>query len=238
MPGGQVIPDGCATHGGPAWLWSDRTHASWHDWGQYLAANGYAVLLPNPRGSIGRGPSFTTAGFDDVGGGEWTDILAGVDHVVELGVADPDLLGIGGWSWGGYLTAWGITQTTRFKAAVVGAGVTNLFSDQGNSNLTHFYDYLFSTNAYTDPDAYVRRSPICCVSNVVTPTLVLHGAEDAVVNRAQGQELYNALRYLGQEVEMAIYPREGHGFKERRHQLDLIRRVLEWFDRHLKRESE
>lgn len=224
-------------HGGPAWLWSDRAHANWHDWGQWLAANGYAVLLPNPRGSTGRGAAFTQANYDDIGGGEFTDIMAGVDYTIEAGVADPERLGIGGWSWGGYLSAWAITQTDRFGAAIVGAGVTNLFSDHGQSDIPHANDYLFRTSPYEDPLDYMRRSALYHVKNVTTPTLILHGEADERVTAAQGRELYTALKYLGKEVEMATYPRQGHSIKERKHQLDLINRVLSWYDRFLKTQT-
>lgn len=231
---GERYPLIVDVHGGPAWLWSDRLHASWHDWGQYLAVNGYVVLLPNPRGSVGRGAAFTRANFDDIGGGEFTDIMAGVDEVIDMGMADPDRLGIAGWSWGGYLSSWTVTQTDRFKAAVVGAGVTNLFSDQGQNDVPHMNDYYFRSNAYGDPIDFMQRSALYHVSKVVTPVLVLHGEADERVTAAQGRELFAALKYQGKTVEMCTYPREGHSFEERRHQLDLINRVLEWFDRYLK----
>ncbi len=221
-------------HGGPAWLWSDRMHADWHDWGQWLAANGYAVLLPNVRGSTGRGSAFTAANYDDIGGGEFTDIMSGVDRVIEMGVADPERLGIGGWSWGGYLSAWAITQTDRFKAGIVGAGVTDLYSDQGQNDIPHYNDYLLRPNIYEEPLDSLQRSALYHVTKVTCPVLILHGEADERVTVAQGRELYGALRYLGKEVEMATYPREGHPIEERKHQLDLIRRVLAWYDRYLK----
>ncbi len=231
---GQKHPLVVQPHGGPAWLWSARAHANWHDWGQWLATHGYAVLLPNPRGSTGRGAASTRANYDDIGGGEWTDVLAGVDAVVGMGIADPERLGIGGWSWGGYLTAWGITQTDRFKAAIVGAGVTDLYSDQGQNDIPHYNDYLFGPTAYSDPLDFLRRSPLFHVNHITTPVLILHGETDERVTVAQGRELYGALKYLGKEVQMATYPREGHSIQERNHQLDLLRRVLDWYDQHLK----
>lgn len=231
---GERYPLIVDVHGGPAWLWSDRIQANWHDWAQYLAANGYVVLLPNPRGSTGRGSAFTRANFDDIGGGEFTDLMAGVDKLIELGVADPDRLGIGGWSWGGYLSAWTVTQTDRFKAAVVGAGVTDLFSDQGQNDVPHMNYYYFIRNAYEDPEDLLRRSALYWVRDVTTPVLVLHGEADERVTVAQGRELYAALKYLGKPAEMVTYPREGHGFEERKHQLDLIKRVVAWYDKHLK----
>ncbi len=230
---GRVYPTVVVVHGGPAWLWSDRLNASWHDWGQVLAASGYVVLLPNPRGSTGRGRAFARASFDDVGGGELTDVLSGVDYLVARGVADPDRLGIGGWSWGGYLTAWAISRMDRFRAAVVGAGVTDLFSDQGQNDVPHMNDYYFRRSAYDDPMDYLKRSALFYARAIRTPTLVLHGEADERVTMAQGRELYAALKYLGREARMVIYPRQGHRIGERRHQLDLLGRVLAWFDEHL-----
>jgi dipeptidyl aminopeptidase/acylaminoacyl peptidase len=220
-------------HGGPTSLWADKFCASWRDWAQVLAGRGYAVLLPNPRGSTGRGAAFSNAIFGDVGGGELQDVLAGVEAMIERGLADPDRLGIGGWSWGGYLTALAITRTDRFKAAVMGAGVSNLISDNSlgdipSANLSYFRD-----SVYHDPDPYYERSPIRYVSNARTPTLILHGEEDKRVAVAQSVEMYIALRTLKVETQLVTYPREGHSIEEREHQLDLVRRVLNWFERHL-----
>ncbi len=209
-------------------------HADWHDWGQWLAANGYAVLLPNVRGSTGRGAAFTASNYDDIGGGEFTDIMSGVDRAIEMGVADPERLGIGGWSWGGYLSAWAITQTDRFKAGIVGAGVTDLYSDHGQNDIPHYNDYLLRPNIYEEPLDSLQRSALYHVTKVTCPVLILHGEADERVTVAQGRELYGALRYLGKEVEMVTYPREGHPIEERKHQLDLIRRVLAWYDKYLK----
>ncbi len=153
--------------------------------------------------------------------------------MIERGVADPDRLGIGGWSWGGYLTALAVTQTHRFKAAVMGAGVSNLISDNSlgdipSANLSYFREAL-----YHDPDPYYERSPIRCVRDVRTPTLILHGEEDTRVSVAQSIEMYVALRTLGVETRLVTYPREGHSIEEREHQLDVIQRVIGWFEEHL-----
>ncbi len=122
-------------HGGPSWQWEDRANLSWHDGGQMLTSRGYAVLLPNPRGSTGYGSDFERLLTDDVGGGESQDLVTGALAMVERGIADPDRLAIGGWSWGGYLTAWTITQTDIFKAAIMGAGVANLVSDHAAGDI-------------------------------------------------------------------------------------------------------
>lgn len=230
---GPTYPLVLHVHGGPAWLWSDRFMADWHDWAQLLAQRGYAVLLVNPRGSTGRGSAFTDALVNDVGGGEFRDLMTGVDHVIGMGVADPERLGIGGWSWGGYLTAWAVTQTDRFKCAVMGAGVSNLASDQGQNDVPRMNDDYFDVSAYDDPAPYLRASPASYVKHARTPTLILHGDKDERVTIPQAWEMYRGLQWAGVETEMVTYPREAHPIKERAHQIDLLERVLAWFDRFL-----
>jgi dipeptidyl aminopeptidase/acylaminoacyl peptidase len=231
---GQRHPLVVEIHGGPAWQWEDRAMLSWHDWAQLLASHGYAVLLPNPRGSTGYGSAFQRRIQDDVGGGEAQDVVSGVRAMVERGVADPDRLGIGGWSWGGYLTAWITTQTAMFKAAIMGAGLVNIVSDHGTDDIPTFNTWLYPGQPYHHMDHYWERSPIRLASNVTTPTLILHGDADVRVHPGQGMEWYRALRTLGVPHEFVRYPREGHGIQERLHQLDLLRRVLAWYDRWLK----
>ncbi len=231
--GGQRCPLVVQVHGGPTSLWADKFCASWRDWAQILAGRGYAVLLPNPRGSTGCGPAFSNAIFDDVGGGELRDVIAGVEAMIERGLADPERLGIGGWSWGGYLTALAVTQTERFKAAVMGAGVSNLISDNSLGDIPSVNLCYFRETVYRDPDPYYQRSPIRYVSNTQTPTLILHGEADERVSAAQSVEMYVALRTLGVETQLVTYPREGHSIEEREHQLDLVRRVVGWFEKHL-----
>lgn len=221
-------------HGGPTWYWLDRFMASWHDWGQWLAANGYAVLLPNPRGSAGRGRDFAWTNQRNWGWGDFDDVLSGVDAIIERGIADPDRLGIGGWSYGGYMTSWAIGHTNRFKAAVVGAGVTNLLSFQAADISNWLPEQQFLATPYADQAIYLRSSPICYISDVTTPTLILHGAGDERVRLGQGRELYNGLRILKKTVEMVVYPREPHVIGELHHQRDLLGRVAEWFDRYVK----
>jgi dipeptidyl aminopeptidase/acylaminoacyl peptidase len=206
----------------------------WHDWAQMLASNGYAVLAPNPRGSTGYGAEFQKRLTDDVGGGEAQDLITGARAMVERGIADPDRLGIGGWSWGGYLTAWTITQTTMFRAAVMGAGLANMVSDHGQGDIPAMNLMLYPGDPYRELEAYWRSSPIRYVANVTTPTLILHGNEDDRVHPAQGMEFHRALKTLGVPVQLVRYPREEHTIKERAHQIDLMRRVVTWFDRWLK----
>ncbi len=231
---GRRYPLVVEVHGGPSWQWEDYCFLDWHDWAQLLASHGYAVLAPNPRGSTGRGSAFQKLLQDDVGGGESRDLIAGARAMVERGIADPERIGIGGWSWGGYLTAFTITQTDLFKAAVMGAGLSNLISDHGQDDIPSANLRYFPGLPYHHPDAYWQASAIRHITQCRTPTLILHGDNDARVHPAQGMEMYRALKSLGVPVEFVRYPREEHGIKERAHQIDLMRRVLGWFDRWLK----
>jgi dipeptidyl aminopeptidase/acylaminoacyl peptidase len=231
---GRRYPLALHYHGGPNWQWRESFMASWHNWGQFLAARGYVVLAPNPRGSTGRGNTFAAANRRGWGLGDLQDVLAGVDHLVELGLADPERLGVGGWSYGGFLTAWTIGHTDRFKAAVVGAGVTDLLSFQAADIPSWLPRAQMLADPWEDPEVYLRCSPISYAGQMVTPTLIPHGADDQRVRLGQGRELYNALRRRGVAVEMVVYPREAHAIMERHHQRDLLTRVADWFDRYLK----
>jgi dipeptidyl aminopeptidase/acylaminoacyl peptidase len=153
--------------------------------------------------------------------------------MIERGVADRERLGIGGWSWGGYLTALAVTRTDRFKAAVMGMGVSNLISDNSSGDIPSANLSYFREALYHDPDPYYERSPIRHVRNVRTPVLILHGEADKRVSATQSVEMYIALRTLGVETQLVTYPREGHSIEERNHQIDAIRRVLGWFGEHL-----
>jgi dipeptidyl aminopeptidase/acylaminoacyl peptidase len=220
-------------HGGPSWQWEDRVMLGWHDWAQMLASRGYAVLLPNPRGSTGYGRELQRLLQDDVGGGESRDLVAGALAMVERGIADPDRLGIAGWSWGGYLTAWTITQTTMFRAAVMGAGLSNMVSDHGQGDIPSANLLYYPGHPYAHIEHYWKSSPIRYVAAVQTPTLILHGEEDARVHPAQGMEYFRALKILGVPVRFVRYPREKHGIEERAHQIDVMQRIVDWFDRYL-----
>jgi dipeptidyl aminopeptidase/acylaminoacyl peptidase len=230
---GQRGPLVVDVHGGPSWQWLDRFMASWHDWAQWLAAQGYAVLLPNPRGSTGRGREFNHRNHRNWGHGDLDDILSGVASLVTRGIADPARLGICGWSYGGYMTAWAIGQTHQFKAAIVGAGVTDLLSFQA-SDIPHWLPRnQMLAEPYDDQAIYLRCSPITYVANAQTPTLILHGEKDERVRLGQARELYHALRSRGIPVDMVTYPRESHVFTEVRHQRDVLDRIAAWFRRWL-----
>ena len=223
-------------HGGPAGAWTHHLYANWHDWGQFLAQRGYAVFMANPRGSTGRGTAFLKGIVNCYGEPDWQDLISGVDQLIADGIADPDQLVVGGWSGGGFLTNWTITHTERFKAAVSGAGISNWVSFQGTADIrTVFNRYLGPVD--TEPEGHWRLSPIRYIAKATTPTLILYGAADERVPVTQGYELYYGLKGLGVETKLVAYPREPHIIMERKHQLDLLTRVIDWFDSHLGRPS-
>jgi dipeptidyl aminopeptidase/acylaminoacyl peptidase len=233
---GKRYPLVVEIHGGPSWQWEDRVMLDWHDWAQMLASHGYAVLMPNPRGSTGYGDAFQRLLQDDVGGGESRDLISGALAMVERGIADRNRLGIAGWSWGGYLTAWTITQTDIFSAAVMGAGLSNMISDHGQDDIPSANLLYYPGHPYHHMEHYWKTSPIRYVTAVRTPTLILHGDADARVHPAQGMEYFRALKILGVPVRFVRYPREKHPIEERAHQIDLMKRIVDWLDRYLKRE--
>src|SRR5438552_2235867 len=195
------------------------------------ASAGFAVLRPNVRGSSGYGREFRYANLRDWGGGDFRDAMAGIDALVQRGVADSDRLGVMGWSYGGYLTAFAITQTTRFRAASVGAGITNLVSYVGVADIPGFIGSYFGGEFWDAPKLWQDRSAVFRVKAVTTPTLIQHGENDLRVPISQGYELYTALKRRHVPVTMVVYPRQGHGVGEPRLQLDVMRRNLEWFER-------
>ena len=198
-----------------------------------LAAKGFAVLRPNIRGSSGYGRDFRHANMNDWGGKDYEDLMTGVDHVVKMGIGDPDRLGVMGWSYGGYMTSWIITQTQRFKAAAIGAPVTNLMSFSGTADIPDFVPSYLDGYFWQAPELYRDRSAMFHIQKAKTPSLILHGENDVRVPIGQSYELYNALSRLGVETQMVAYPRMSHGPAEPKHLLDIGRRHVEWFQRFL-----
>jgi dipeptidyl aminopeptidase/acylaminoacyl peptidase len=201
---------------------------------QIFAANGYAVLLPNPRGSTGYGNKFTTANIGDWGGKDYQDLMTGVDEVIKMGLADPERLAVMGGSYGGFMTFWVITQTNRFKAAIGHAGISDWYSFYGQSDIPGLMEYGFGGMPWTAREVYEKWSPVRYADRVKTPLMITHGEQDRRVPIAQAEQYYRALRKRGVETVFVRYPREGHGIAEPNHQIDLVRRQLEWFDKHLK----
>lgn len=230
---GQRVPLVTWVHGGPAWLFTQRFYGSTWTVHQAIAGAGMAVFMPNPRGSTGWGVCFTEANIGDFGGRDWGDIQAGIDHVLQLGIADPERLAIAGWSYGGFMAAWATTQTQRFKAAIVGAGITHWRSFHGTAEIGTWDVISLRSSPYQQGATYDRFSPLHYVDRVTTPTLILHGSEDIIVPVGQGYEWFRALKDRGVPVEMAVYPREGHGIRERAHQLDRFWRYIAWLRRYL-----
>ncbi|MEV7041557.1 prolyl oligopeptidase family serine peptidase [Amycolatopsis sp. NPDC051061] len=222
LPPGRTTEDGpfalvTLVHGGPHDRFADRFHLGWYPSGQWLAAAGFAVFLPNARGGLGHGHAFARSVAGDVGGAEFTDVLTGIDLLVNDGVADETRLGIGGWSHGGFFAAWAVTQTDRFAAALVGAGVID-------------WPALAATGEHTRFEAAlggVANSPITHAAKIRTPVLIMHGEDDTNVPLSQAELLHRA---LGEKHhEYVVYPRENHSIRERDHQIDVLNRTREWF---------
>src|SRR5947209_4299448 len=188
------------------------------------------------RGGYGHGESFAAAARGDVGGADWLDVLSAIDAAVEQGIADPDRLGIGGWSQGGFMTAWAVTQTDRFKAGIAGAGPTEWGWMAATSDMGTFEAELGGSTLWDGPGPYRHSviSPLSYARQVSTPLLILHGEKDARMPVSQATSFHRALREIGAPVEMVIYPREPHGIEERNHQLDLLRRVRAWYARYIR----
>lgn len=232
---GQAYPLLAHIHGGPMGAWTHRFYCSWHDWAVPMTQRGYAVFMPNPRGSSGRGPGYLAANRADLGGLEWEDIETGIDEVIRMGIADPDQLVFGGWSYGGFFTNWAITHSDRFKAAVSGASISNWVSFNGTTDIRRIFDAYFANPLHESADGQWERSPVRYFNQVTTPTLFVHGDADIRVPISQSYEMYYGVKDRGVETQMVVYPREAHMIAERKHQLDMLERVTEWFDRHLGR---
>jgi dipeptidyl aminopeptidase/acylaminoacyl peptidase len=226
---GRRYPLIVEAHGGPHGRQSIGFNPTW----QLFAARGFMVLAPNFRGSGDYSQAFVDADRNDWGGKDYVDIMKGVDHVVTAGLADSDRLGIEGWSYGGFMTSWIIGHTTRFKAAIVGAGVTNLQSFYGTTDIQRFIEWEYGIPWQT-ADSIREHSPITYAQNAKTPTLILHGSADVRVPVEQGQQLYMVLKKSGVTVEFVRYPREGHGFVEPNHKRDRYQRYVDWFERFLR----
>jgi dipeptidyl aminopeptidase/acylaminoacyl peptidase len=240
LPPGRDRADGpfplvTLIHGGPYDRWADELMVSWVSWGQWLAAAGFAVFCPNPRGSQGRGREFAALVAGAVGQDEWTDTLAGLDALVAGGVADPARLGIAGCSHGGFMAAWAVTQTGRFRAAVMGAGIADWAMQVGAGELGRTEAGLGGSCGWEGPGPHRhdQLSPISYAANVTTPVLILHGEDDTNVPVGQATYFHRALMQFGAEHDLVIYPSENHSFTERAHQIDVLERVRAWFTRWL-----
>ncbi|MGH9453884.1 MAG: S9 family peptidase, partial [Terriglobia bacterium] len=220
-------------HGGP----SSSSRSSWPSpfYNTSLLSNqGYFVLYPNPRGSFGEGERFSSANVKDFGHGDLRDILRGIDAVEKKLPVDDHRLGITGWSYGGYMTMWAVTQTHRFSAAVAGAGIADWRSYYGENDIDQWMIPFFGASVYDDPAVYARSAPINYIKNVRTPTLVIVGDRDGECPAPQSFEFWHALKALGVTTRLVVYPDEGHDISQPAHRRDIIRRQLSWFDQYLK----
>ncbi len=232
---GRRLPMFTMVHGGPTSASANMYHAGGgNNYAQLLAAEGFAVFMPNPRGSTGWGMEFSESNLGDQGGKDWEDIQLGVDYCIEQGIADPERLSVGGGSYGGFMTAWAVTQTDRFKAAVMSAGISDWRSFHGMTGI-HNWDWIFYNKPDPwDPDGTYRKfSPITYIKNAKTPTLIVHGEEDQVCPVEQAYQFHRGLKDHGVDVELVVYPREPHGYKEYQHIRDVQSRTVEWLLKYL-----
>jgi dipeptidyl aminopeptidase/acylaminoacyl peptidase len=231
---GKRYPLLLVIHGGPAGVFPQSFVANPSAYpAATFAEQGYAVLRCNPRGSTGYGAKFRQANHKDWGGGDFQDLMRGVDQVIGMGVADEKKMGVMGWSYGGFMTAWTITQTKRFKAASVGAAVTDLVSFTGTSDIPSFLPSYFGGEFWDNPGLYQKHSPMFHVKNVVTPALIQHGNSDPRVPISQGYEFYNALKRQGCTTQMVVYPGANHSLQAY-HLQDAMQRNLEWMGKYVK----
>lgn len=233
---GNKYPLQVQVHGGPESAYLDGWNTSYSTLTQILAQRGFMVLMPNYRGSTGRGVAYSKGDHNDLMGEEMYDNLTGIDHLIELGLVDQYRVGIGGGSYGGYTSAWAATKhSDRFKASVVFAGIANQISKAGVTDtpvenaVVHWNVWL-----YDNMDLVWDRSPIKYIRNAKTPTLIGHGERDLRVPTGQAYELYRGLKHMKVPTELVIYPREPHGLRERAHQIDFCQRALGWYEKYLK----
>ena len=219
-------------HGGPSSSYKPLFYAP----GSYEVLEsqaGYFVFLPNPRGSYGQGEAFTRANVKDFGNGDLKDIMAGVDEVLKKYPVDGNRMGIRGWSYGGFMTMWAVTQTNRFKAAVAGAGIANWLSYTGENGISEWMVPFFGATAYEDKAVYAKASPINYINNAKTPTLVVVGERDAECPSPQSFEFWRGLQHAGVATQLIVYPDEGHSFVQPEHVRDVQERTLRWMDSYL-----
>jgi dipeptidyl aminopeptidase/acylaminoacyl peptidase len=226
---GTRYPAFLRIHGGP----QSQYDYSFHFGAQFFAANGYVVVMPNPRGSTGYGQDFCHAIWRDWGGPDFEDVMASVDHVIEQGWADPDRLGVGGWSYGGILTNHVITKTDRFKGAYTGASATLYVANYGHDMYQRWWVQELGL-PWRNRQIWEDLSPFNKVEEIVTPVLIVGGEKDWNVPIINSEQLYQALRHLGKTAELVVYPGEFHGLSTPSYNKDVFERFLAWFDTHVK----
>jgi dipeptidyl aminopeptidase/acylaminoacyl peptidase len=218
-----------SVHGGPSSAVTPRWPGVGYG-GVPFSALGYFVFMPNPRGSYGQGEKFTQANIKDFGYGDLRDILAGMDVLEKRFPIDKDREGLTGWSYGGFMTMFGVTRTTRFKAAVAGAGISDWKSYYGENSIDQWMVPFFGKTVYDDAAVYAKSSAIEYIKNVKTPTLVVVGDRDGECPAPQSFEFWHALRAEGVKTQLVVYPNEGHAFRAPEHRRDVLERALNWFE--------
>ncbi len=234
---GRTYPMIVQVHGGPAAAASPRYVAAGDNGNPLvrdLVKEGYFVFMPNPRGSYGQGAAFTRANRRDFGGGDWRDILAGVDAVIARAPIDGNRLGLMGHSYGGFMTMWGVTHSQRFKAAVAGAGIANWISYYGQNGIDQWMVPYFGATMYDDPAVYRAASPIASIKAARTPTFIYVGERDVECPPAQSFEFWHGLKAMGVPTTLLVYDGEGHAFRRPENQRDLRAREIAWFNKYLK----
>lgn len=219
-------------HGGPASAVLPSWPTRW-SYSMAMPSQGYFVLQANPRGSYGQGEKFTEANVKDFGYGDYRDILAGVDAAVHSAPIDPNRIGITGWSYGGYMTMWAVTQTNRFRAAVAGAGLSDWLSYYGENKIDQWMMPYFGASVYDNPAVYAKSAPMTFIKNAKTPTLIVVGDRDGECPPPQSYEFWHALKTYGVPTQFVIYPNEGHEFADPAHSRDVIERAVAWFNQYL-----
>jgi len=219
-----------SVHGGP----SASVGPRWGTMTTYSLA-GYFVLQPNPRGSYGQGEAFTAANRKDFGYGDLRDILAGMDAVEKKVSVDPKREGLTGWSYGGFMTMFAVTQTHRFRAAVAGAGISDWLSYYGENSIDQWMTPFFGASVYDDPAVYAKSSAITYIKNVTTPMLIIVGDRDGECPAPQSFEMWHALRAEGVKTQLVVYPNEGHHFADPEHLKDRVEREMMWFETEMPR---
>jgi acylaminoacyl-peptidase len=223
---GKRYPTVLFIHGGPHGVYG----SSFMFQCQIFASSGYAVVYANPRGSQSYGQDFAYACVGDWGGSDFKDIMAAVDHVVDMGIADPNRLFVTGWSYGGFMTSWTVTQTDRFRAAIAGAIISDRYSMYGTTDIPLFMEHHCAGLPWDIRDKYFERSAIAYVENVKTPIMFIHGEGDLRCPISQSEEFYLSLKRLHKTAVMVRYPGEFHGFTKPSHKFDRFERMLAWFD--------
>jgi dipeptidyl aminopeptidase/acylaminoacyl peptidase len=226
---GKKYPLLVDVHGGPSAAVTPRWPGVGYG-GVPFSALGYFVFMPNPRGSYGQGEKFTQANVKDFGYGDLHDILAGMDVLEKRFPIDKDREGLTGWSYGGFMTMFGVTQTTRFRAAVAGAGISDWQSYYGENSIDQWMVPFFGKTVYDDAAVYAKSSAIEYIKKVKTPTLVVVGDRDGECPAPQSFEFWHALRAEGVKTQLVVYPNEGHGFRDPAHRRDVLERALNWFE--------